>query len=157
MGFLTIFCEKSFPHAGSLLEYSSGQREWLSFMPKPDDFLGGNGFIDTRNREGSIKHYIRYPISDGILRHARENVVSEYWTEVYQIGTSDCVSFARAIAKACGMFTLGITFLPATLVFDLKQYWAGFSEFDVHPFPWETSSPNESVRHSLAGTWSVQI
>lgn len=156
MSYLTVFSETGFPHAGTFLEYTFG-REWLSFMPKPGELAGGNGFIDTMDRERSIDHYIRYPISDSLLRHARLSVVTDYWTEVYQIGTLDCVSFARAMAKACGMITFGLTLNPKSLVFDLKTYWSGYSHFDVRPFPWHVGDPPESIRYVLAGEWRVTI
>jgi hypothetical protein len=142
MGHLTIFSETGFPHAGCYLEYEDGgDAEWLGFFPWArgnwDDFLGGNGRILTMSREDQIEYYVRYWFQDKIIRTARLDTVTNYWTTVYQPYVCDCVSFARDLAAACGLETTGgPAFIPSSLVYDLKRLNPNSSDFNTRPFPW---------------------
>lgn len=142
MGYLTIFSETGFPHAGCYLEYDRGEPEWLGFFPWPsgnrwDNFLGGNGRILTDNRESQMNCYIRYWFPDEIISHARLDVITSYWSTVYQVAVCDCVSFARDMAGACGLKTTGgPAFAPSSLVYDLKRLNGNWSQFNSRPFPW---------------------
>jgi hypothetical protein len=140
MSYLTVFSETGFPHAATLLEYIDGTFEWLGFEPT-SGALGGNGYIDTSNQEPFIEYYIRYYIDDSMLRTARNNTVTYYWTCVYQMFTCNCVSVARDLANACGLYTFGPSFIPSSLVYDVARYNVNYSNFNDKPFPWRLSSP----------------
>jgi len=143
MGHLTIFSETGIPHAGCYLEYDDGgSAEWLGFFPwatgRWDDFLGGNGRILTMSREDQIEYYVRYWFQDKIIRSARLDVVTSYWSAIYQLWTCDCVSFARDMAGACGLETTGgPAFIPSSLVYDLQRLNSNYSQFNTRPFPWD--------------------
>ena len=142
MGYLTVFSESGFPHAGCYLEYDRGAPEWLGFFPWPsgdrwDNFLGGNGRILTHDREDQIDYYVRYWFQDKTIAKARMQVVTDYWSTVYQVLVCDCVSFARDLASACGLETTGRpAYVPSSLVYDLKRYNSSWSQFNTRPFPW---------------------
>jgi hypothetical protein len=143
MGYLTIFSETGFPHAGCYLEYDRGMPEWLGFFPWPsgsswdNPFLGGNGRILTDDRESQIEYYIRYWFQDRTLSRARNNVVVDYWPRPYQFLVNDCVTFARDVAAACGLKTTGgPAWVPSSLVYDLKRLNGNWSQFNKRPLPW---------------------
>jgi hypothetical protein len=141
MGHLTVFSETGIPHAGCFLEYDdTGTAEWLGFFPwangRWDDFLGGNGRILTMSREDQIEYYVRYWFQDKPLRSARDDVVTSYWSCIYQVWTCDCVTFARDLAEACGLDVFTPSFIPSSLVYDLKRLNSNCSQFNTRPFPW---------------------
>jgi hypothetical protein len=146
MGFLTVFSETGIPHAGCLLEYQDGgDQEWLGFFPWATEdrhFLGGNGRILMDSREDEIEYYVRFWMEDKPLRKARNDTVTSYWSCVYQVGTCDCVSFAKDLSENCGLNVVKVlpSFIPSHLVYSLRWCNINYIQFNIRPFPWASSN-----------------
>jgi hypothetical protein len=150
VGYLTIYSETGFPHAGSVLEYANGRIEWLGYEPSPGSILGGYGYIDNTNHEDRINHYVRLRVSESALRSARGEVVADYWSKLYQVGTCDCVSFVRDLAGACWLDTgPGPSLFPYQLVRSIKGLNSEWTNYDDWPFPWRVAA--------VVGQWRVRV
>jgi hypothetical protein len=115
MGLLMITSETGIPHSACLLQWDDGRSEWLGF--EPSEWYGGKGFVDTTDRSDQIDEFVQYQVDDGQLQRGRTNVIAKYYAEIYQIGVNDCVSFARDIARACGVLPYWVpAFTPSSFV-----------------------------------------
>jgi hypothetical protein len=147
MGYLTIFSETGFPHAGCFLEYVSGNY-WLGFFPASSTF--DIGVVGTDDRENKIGNYIRFPVNDALLSYSQFSVVSKYQIKYYVPFECDCINFARDMAEACGLQTgWEPMFLPIKLVNTLEELNSGYTDVDTIPFPWRMAE--------LLGKWQVII
>lgn len=93
--------------------------EWTGGRVDPDtlDGVAGfmnywgklcEGFIDRRVRTDKINYYVRFTVEgDEVLHAAERKAIRDYVVknDVYAFGNRDCVTFARDVAKYCGLET----------------------------------------------------
>ncbi|GLS46806.1 hypothetical protein GCM10007884_48030 [Methylobacterium brachythecii] len=136
MGYVTFFSEKGIPHAGILIEYNSGSSEWLGFFPNP--YKGRSGAVMLDDRESEVDWYVRYPGVDNFISKVRNFVVADYYSEIYQMLTSDCVTFAMDFAEQFGLAVPPRPhFFPSTLVYGIYRDNGHIGEYGQAPFPWK--------------------
>ena len=109
------------PHNACRLGFDARAPLWLGFQPAAngayfdtDQWLDGR--IETRSRDHEHHHFVRFSVeSDRVLERAREQVLREWeagewqpqfdsWkARNYYPFVRDCVTFARDVARACGL------------------------------------------------------
>jgi hypothetical protein len=137
MGYITFFSETGTPHAGVFLQYHrSSDTEWLGFWPG-NSMFGAYGRVLTTNESASVEFYIRFAFEDSLIVRARNKVITDYYSGFYFLGVCDCVTFARDMAEACGLETAGWTYVPSSLVYDLRRFNGYYTDFNGTPRPWD--------------------
>jgi hypothetical protein len=149
MGYLTVFTETGFPHAGCFLEYVSGHNYWLGFFPRSGTY--DIGIVGTDDRENKIDTYIRFPINEALLSYSQFSVVSKYENKYYIPFECDCINFARDMAEACRLQTgWEPMWLPIKLRNTLQLLNPlSYTQVDTRPFPWRMAE--------LLGKWQMKI
>jgi len=122
MADLTIIAELTPPpHNACRLGFDDRGPFWLGFQPAANGAYFGldtwlDGRIETRPRDHEHHHFVRFSVeSDEVLDQARRRVLREWeagewqpqfdsWTaQNYYPFVRDCVTFARDVARACGL------------------------------------------------------
>lgn len=136
MGYLTVISETGMFHSACLFEIgSAAQHEWRGFHPRAHRTPAGAGEVDRTNREEFINHYVRFEVSDLLLKTALEKVETGWSRAVYVLGVQDCVSMSAEVARHCGLATTAVNMTPYGLIWGLRT-WNSYLDYDTRPFPW---------------------
>lgn len=131
MASLKIISETGFFHVACCLRYDDGHTRWAGWQPVKGGRYWtredvGRGWIEREDKvaAGKVNNYVTFDVGeDAVLEHAEHCMVRDYVVgdDTYGFGLRDCVSFARDVARYCGLETHGVLSHPISRI-DLFPY-----------------------------------